>query len=85
MDTAKVDAATGQLDALIQRRATGTEAANERARIWRQGLEEYHDEHEESRRHQWATYFKTLARNHARLAEENELRAKALIERKNNE
>jgi hypothetical protein len=77
--------ATDQLDRLIERRATGTEAANERERIWKRGLEAHHAEHQEANRHQWATYFKTLARNHARLAEENELRAKALIERKNNE
>jgi hypothetical protein len=80
-----MDRATGQLDRLIQNRATGTEAANERARIWRQGLEEYHDEHEEARRHMWATYFRTLARTHAALSEENERRAADLTERKDND
>ncbi len=73
--------ATDQLDALIQRRATGTEAANERERIWKRGLEAHHAEHQEANRHRWVAYFKTLARNHAALAEENERRAADLVER----
>ncbi len=77
-ETERMDRASGQLDTLIERRATGTEAANERERIWRRGLEAHHAEHQEANCHQWAAYHRMLARNHARLAEANAQRAVAL-------
>ncbi len=77
-ETERMDRATDQLDRLIERRATGTEAANERERKWKRGLEAHHAEHQEANRHRWVAYFKALARNHAALAEENERRAEQL-------
>ncbi len=78
LETARLDAAGDSIDALIERRATGTEAANERERKWKRGLEAHHAEHQEANRHRWVAYFKALARNHAALAEENERRAEQL-------
>ncbi len=73
--------ATDQLDALIQRRSTAREVANREEEGWKATTRAYNVEHEESRRHQWATYHRMLARNHAALAEANERRAAALTER----
>ncbi len=77
-DIEQLDRATGQLDTLIERRSTAKEQANAAEEGWKATVRAYNVEHEESRRHQWATYHRMLARNHAALAEENERRAEQL-------
>ena len=74
LDTARLDEA----DRLTERRARGGEAARAREESWKESVRAYHAEHREARRHLWITYYRTLARNHALLAEENEARAAAL-------
>ncbi len=81
METARLDAAGDSIDALIERRSTAREVANREEEGWKATTRAYNAAHEESRRHQWATYHRMLARNHAALAEANAQRAKALTER----
>lgn len=74
------------LNQLIERRSRrGEDDAQEREEGWKESVRQYNAELLETRRYQWATYFRTLARNHARLSEENNRKAAALSEAANKE
>lgn len=75
MDTATTSEA---IDALIERRSEGRNAANEREAIWRASVEFHHAERREANRFLWIHYYRTLARNHAGLSRQYEEKANAL-------
>ena len=71
------------LNALIERRAANAEHADDpqaREESWKESVRAYNAEHREARRHQWASYYRTLARNHAALSERFEGKAASLTE-----
>jgi hypothetical protein len=77
-DIEQLDRATGQLDTLIERRATTKEKANAEEEGWKATVRQYNRELEEARRHQRITYYRTLSRNLSRMAEDFERRAEQL-------
>lgn len=70
-----------EVDRLIERRAANAEHADdpdEREASWEASVAAFHAEHREARRHLWVTYFRTLSRNHAAIAEHFEEKATKL-------
>jgi 8-oxo-dGTP pyrophosphatase MutT (NUDIX family) len=75
-----MDVATDQLDALIERRASREPDPDELEPSYAESVRRFHTRRREAHKWEWVRYFDRLARNHARLARENEARAAALIE-----
>jgi hypothetical protein len=75
-----LDVATDQLDTLIERRADKTPDPDELEPSYAESVRRYHAKRQQQARWEWIRYYGRLARCHARLAEENEARAEALME-----
>lgn len=78
------DAHTDELDRVIEQRAkaaaTERDRANAEEESWKQSTRIYNGELREMRRHQWISYYRTLARNLRTSAERFEDKADELQE-----
>jgi hypothetical protein len=67
------------LDKLIEQRARGSTAAADRAKLWRESEETYHQERVEARTYQWISHHQRLSAVHRTLSEEHASKAAKLL------
>ena len=68
-----LDETEAALNALIERRAANAEHDDDpqaREESWKESVRAYNAEHREARRHQWVSYYRTLAESFRRRSEE---------------
>ncbi len=76
----RLESADKELEAFISRRADKTPDPDTTEPSYAESVRRFHVRRREAHKWEWVRYFDRLARNHARLAQENEARAAALIE-----
>ncbi len=72
------DPATGQLEALIYKRAKEGAAQRERKEVWKASARAYHERHRRRIRAQWFEFFSRMSESHRELLESYARRAEAL-------
>ncbi len=77
MDLAR---AADQIDALIEKRARGNEAANAEEELWRSSVRKHSAKIRRRHRAEWFCYFSNLADALRKSADEFDARAAALLE-----
>ncbi len=78
-------AAADQIDALIDKRAAGREAANAEEESWKAPIRRRRERIRKRNRAEWAAYYSGLAESHRELAERCEAKAALLEDDKEDE
>lgn len=73
-------AAESQLNALVERRATEKNNANELAAMYRESVRCHREKLREQHRWEWVRFFDRMAESHAQISEDYQRRATALLE-----